>query len=89
MNSLGGLRPDTVIANITGDLRHFWKVLNEEGHVLNWNGQVRLACTHDFNLISSFILVFLCACVLLMLHPTFYIEISSCPPIGSLLGRIS
>ena len=40
VNSLGGLKPDTVVANITGDLRTFWKVLNDDGHVLNWNGEV-------------------------------------------------
>jgi len=40
VNTLGGLRPDTVTANITGDLRSFWKVLSDAGVVLNWNGEV-------------------------------------------------
>lgn len=39
VNTLGGLRPDTVVANITGDLRRFWKVLSADGRVLNWNGE--------------------------------------------------
>ena len=40
VNSVGGLRPDTVVANITGDIRNFWKVLDNEGRILNWNGEV-------------------------------------------------
>ena len=40
LNSLGGLKPDTVIANISGDLRTFWKVLNDKGYILNWSGEV-------------------------------------------------
>jgi hypothetical protein len=40
VNSLGGLNPDTVKANITGSLHTFWKVLNDEGEILNWNGEV-------------------------------------------------
>jgi hypothetical protein len=40
VNSLGGLNPDTVRANITGSLHTFWTVLNDEGMVLNWNGEV-------------------------------------------------
>ena len=77
VNSLGGLRPDTVVANITGtvcldfrvpvvsekareyivydisfnvffftssyrvgDIKSFWKVLNDDGEVLNWSGEV-------------------------------------------------
>jgi hypothetical protein len=40
VNSLGGLRPDTVQANITGNLRSFWKVLDDNGHILNWSGEV-------------------------------------------------
>ena len=39
VNTLGGLRPDTVVANITGDLRSFWKVLSDKGVVFNWNGE--------------------------------------------------
>jgi hypothetical protein len=49
MNSLGGLRPDTVAANITGDVRDFWKVLNRRGEVLNWSGEVsgrHIACSN-------------------------------------------
>lgn len=41
VNSLGGLRPDTVQANITGNLRSFWKILNDDGYILNWSGEVR------------------------------------------------
>lgn len=40
MNSLGGLRPDTVQANLTGNLHDFWHVLDEQGFVRNWNGDV-------------------------------------------------
>lgn len=41
VNSLGGLRPDTVVANITGKIgSSFWKVLSDEGYILNWNGEV-------------------------------------------------
>ena len=40
VNSLGGLRPDTVKANITGDIKSFWKVLDDDGHILNWSGEV-------------------------------------------------
>lgn len=40
VNSLGGLKPDTVVANITGSIKDFWKVLDKNGHVLNWNGEV-------------------------------------------------
>lgn len=40
MNSLGGLRPDTVHANITGSLQDFWKLLTPQGHVLSWNGDL-------------------------------------------------
>lgn len=42
VNSLGGMRPDTVKANITGDIKSFWKVLSDDGHVLNWSGEVSL-----------------------------------------------
>jgi hypothetical protein len=37
MNTLGGLKPDTVKANLTGSIVGFWKVLRD-GNVLNWNG---------------------------------------------------
>lgn len=45
MNSVGGLKPDTVKANLTGSLQNFWGLLREDeegrgAHVLNWNGQV-------------------------------------------------
>lgn len=40
MNTLGGLHPDTVKTNITGSLRHFWHVLNDDYQVVNWNGEV-------------------------------------------------
>jgi hypothetical protein len=40
MNSLGGLRPDTVHANLTGNLYDFWHVLDDQGFVRNWNGDV-------------------------------------------------
>ena len=43
MNTVGGLRPDTVLANITGPIRSYWKLLNNDGHLLNWNGEVMLA----------------------------------------------
>lgn len=39
MNTLGGLKPDTVVANLTGSIVKFWKVLNKEGDILNWNGE--------------------------------------------------
>eukprot|EP01035_Chromulina_nebulosa_P020059 gene20059-26040_t len=39
MNSLGGLRPNTVIANLTGNLTTFWKVL-KDGYIYNWNGEI-------------------------------------------------
>ena len=40
MNTLGGLQPDTVAANISGSLQDFWGVLNDAGYVLNWDGSV-------------------------------------------------
>jgi hypothetical protein len=40
MNSLGGLSPDTVAANITGPLQSFWKLLTNVGNVVNWNGDI-------------------------------------------------
>jgi hypothetical protein len=40
MNTVGGLKPDTVKANITGDLKSFWHVLDDNGYVLNWNGEI-------------------------------------------------
>eukprot|EP01038_Epipyxis_sp_PR26KG_P009066 gene9066-12228_t len=39
VNSLGGLNPNTVVGNITGSLKYF-KVLDENGYILNWNGEV-------------------------------------------------
>ena len=39
VNSLGGLNPDTVQANITGSLLGF-KILDERGYILNWNGDI-------------------------------------------------
>ena len=39
VNTLGGLRPNTVVANISGNLKDFWKVLAPEGVVLNWSGE--------------------------------------------------
>ena len=41
VNTLGGLKPDTVVANVTGSIRTFWKMLDDDGRVLNWNGEVR------------------------------------------------
>ena len=38
VNSLGGLKPDTVIANITGPLYDFWHLLGDDGWVYNWAG---------------------------------------------------
>ncbi len=40
VNSLGGLRPDTVAANITGSLQSFWKLLTSDGNVVNWSGEL-------------------------------------------------
>jgi hypothetical protein len=40
VNTLGGLKPDTVVANITGNIKSFWRVLNDDGYILNWNGDV-------------------------------------------------
>ena len=40
LNTLGGLRPNTVAANITGPLRAFWRVLDADGRVLNWSGEL-------------------------------------------------
>jgi hypothetical protein len=39
VNSLGGLRPDTVHANITGPLQDFWHVLDDEGWIRQWTGE--------------------------------------------------
>lgn len=39
VNSLGGLRPDTVEANITGSLDTFWHLLDEDGYIHNWTGE--------------------------------------------------
>ena len=38
VNTLGGLKPNTVAGNVTGSLRSFWNVLDGENYVLNWNG---------------------------------------------------
>lgn len=38
MNTLGGLKPDTVIANLTGSIVDYWKILRH-GDILNWNGE--------------------------------------------------
>lgn len=40
VNSLGGLRPDTVEGNITGSIKSFWKLLSEDGYILNWNNEI-------------------------------------------------
>lgn len=40
VNSVGGLRPNTVEANITGEIKSFWKLLNNKRQILNWNGDV-------------------------------------------------
>ena len=40
VNTIGGLRPDTVVANLTGNLQDFWHILSPEGYILNWNGDV-------------------------------------------------
>jgi hypothetical protein len=40
VNTIGGLQPNTVVANITGGLVNFWHILSHEGHILNWNGEV-------------------------------------------------
>jgi hypothetical protein len=37
MNTLGGLKPDTVVANLTGPITTYWKIL-QNGDILNWNG---------------------------------------------------
>lgn len=40
MNSLGGLKPDTVNANMTGNIgMSYWKILDNSGNILNWNGE--------------------------------------------------
>jgi hypothetical protein len=28
------------MANLTGDLATFWRILNKEGYILNWNGDM-------------------------------------------------
>lgn len=38
------LSEHTVVANISGDIQSFWKVLDASGHVLNWNGEVSEWC---------------------------------------------
>lgn len=56
VNTLGGLRPDTVAANITGDLKAFWKVLGDDGRVRNWNGEVCVplpVCSVLYHMISA------------------------------------
>ena len=40
VNSLGGLKPDTAVGNLTGSLRSYWHILNSQGYVLNWNGDI-------------------------------------------------
>lgn len=35
-----GLQPDTVVANISGSIRDFWGLLNDQGYILNWNGEI-------------------------------------------------
>ena len=41
VNSLGGLNPNTVSANVSsGSLQAFWGILDDKGRVLNWNGEV-------------------------------------------------
>eukprot|EP00596_Hydrurales_sp_CCMP1899_P006124 CAMPEP_0119052682 /NCGR_PEP_ID=MMETSP1177-20130426/73896_1 /TAXON_ID=2985 /ORGANISM="Ochromonas sp, Strain CCMP1899" /LENGTH=205 /DNA_ID=CAMNT_0007032325 /DNA_START=931 /DNA_END=1548 /DNA_ORIENTATION=- len=40
VNTLGGLQPDTVVANISGSIRDFWGLLNDQGYIMNWNGEV-------------------------------------------------
>ena len=42
VNSLGGLKPDTVVGNITGNISTFWKLLNKNGEILNWSGEVSI-----------------------------------------------
>lgn len=42
VNSLGGLKPDTVVGNITGNISTFWKLLNKQGEILNWSGEVSI-----------------------------------------------
>ena len=38
VNSLGGLKPNTVEANITGSLHDFWHLLDDQGWIRNWSG---------------------------------------------------
>jgi hypothetical protein len=47
VNSLGGLRPNTVLSSkqnpiitISGQIKSFWKVLDSEGYIRNWNGDI-------------------------------------------------
>lgn len=40
VNTVGGLKPDTVTANLTGSLFSYWKLLDTNGRVLNWNGDI-------------------------------------------------
>jgi hypothetical protein len=40
VNTIGGLRPNTVVANITGDIKSFWRLLDDNNNILNWNGEV-------------------------------------------------
>jgi hypothetical protein len=44
VNSLRGLNPsfDHSSLNITGSLSSFWRLLTEDGRIVNWDGQVRL-----------------------------------------------
>jgi hypothetical protein len=48
MNSLGGLKPNTVTSpHLSGDLVKFWKLFNNQGKIIQWSGEVsvcRLLC---------------------------------------------
>jgi len=61
-NSLGGLRPDTVAANISGDIKSFWKVLNDQGQILNWSGEVNMWC------VVVVVVMWRCLCCELVLY---------------------
>ena len=39
MNTIGGLQPNTVVANITGGLVDFWHIYSHDGYILNWSGE--------------------------------------------------
>lgn len=40
VNSLEGMHPGYVGGNLTGSLRTFWNMLDQDGWVRNWNGDV-------------------------------------------------